>query len=74
VKSLVEDGPAAIEESIGWGAEFDHDGSHLAFAGEGAHSRNRILQAHGDSTGREIARLLYRKAVSLPTPGLPIGR
>jgi L-aspartate oxidase len=65
VKSLVEEGPAAIEELIGWGAEFDRDGSHLAFAREGAHSRNRILHTHGDSTGREIARVLYRKAASL---------
>jgi L-aspartate oxidase len=65
VHALVEDGPAAIEELIGWGAEFDHDGSQLAFAREGAHSRNRVLHAHGDSTGREIARVLYRKAASL---------
>jgi L-aspartate oxidase len=65
VKALVEDGPAAIEELIGWGAEFDHEGSHLAFGREGAHSRNRILHSHGDSTGREIARVLHRKAASL---------
>jgi L-aspartate oxidase len=65
VHALVEDGPAAIEELIGWGAEFDREGAHLAFAREGAHSRNRILHAHGDSTGREIARVLYRKAASL---------
>jgi len=32
----------------------------------GAHSRNRILHAHGDSTGREIARALYAKASSIP--------
>src|SRR5580658_9357948 len=67
VKSLVEDGPEAVEELIGWGAEFDREGAHLAFAREGAHSRNRILHAHGDSTGREIARVLYRKAASLPS-------
>jgi len=65
VHTLVEEGPAAIEELIGWGAEFDRDGGKLAFTREGAHSRNRILHAHGDSTGREIARTLYRKAASL---------
>jgi L-aspartate oxidase len=65
VHALVEDGPAAIEELIDWGAEFDREGSRLAFAREGAHSRNRVLHAHGDSTGREIARVLYRKAASL---------
>src|SRR5205085_11408872 len=66
VRTLVEEGPAAIEELIEWGAEFDREGEELAFTREGAHSRNRILHAHGDSTGREIARTLYHKAASLP--------
>jgi len=66
VRTLVEEGPAAIQELIGWGAEFDRQGEALAFTREGAHSRNRILHAHGDSTGREIARTLYRRAASLP--------
>ncbi|HMC62414.1 MAG TPA: FAD-dependent oxidoreductase, partial [Candidatus Solibacter sp.] len=65
VHTLVEEGPAAIEQLIEWGAEFDREGNKLAFTREGAHSRNRILHAHGDSTGREIARTLYRKAASL---------
>src|SRR5215471_3318737 len=62
VRTLVEEGPAAIEELIDWGAEFDREGSHLAFTREAAHSRSRVLHAHGDSTGREIARTLYHKA------------
>ncbi|HWF07775.1 MAG TPA: L-aspartate oxidase [Bryobacteraceae bacterium] len=66
VRTLVEEGPAAIQDLIDWGAEFDREGQKLAFTREGAHSRNRILHAHGDSTGREIARTLYRKAASLP--------
>jgi L-aspartate oxidase len=65
VRTLVEEGPAAIEELIDWGAEFDRNGSHLAFTREAAHSRSRVLHAHGDSTGREIARTLYRKAAAL---------
>jgi L-aspartate oxidase len=65
VHTLVEEGPAAIQDLIDWGAEFDREGLKLAFTREGAHSRNRILHAHGDSTGREIARTLYRKAASL---------
>jgi L-aspartate oxidase len=65
VHTLVEEGPAAIEELIAWGAEFDRQGADLAFTREGAHSRNRILHAHGDSTGKEIARTLYRRAASL---------
>ncbi|HUB31663.1 MAG TPA: L-aspartate oxidase [Bryobacteraceae bacterium] len=66
VRTLVEEGPAAIEELIEWGAEFDRVGSELAFTREGAHSRNRILHAHGDSTGREITRALYARAARLP--------
>jgi L-aspartate oxidase len=66
VRTLVEEGPARIQELIEWGTEFDRDGTRLAFTREGAHSRNRILHAHGDSTGREIARALYHKAASLP--------
>src|SRR5215469_6773766 len=66
VHTLVEEGPAAIQQLIDWGAEFDREGARLAFTQEGAHSRRRILHAHGDSTGREIARTLYRKASSLP--------
>ena len=64
-KILVEEGPARIEELIAWGTEFDRSGSKLAFTREGAHSRNRVLHAHGDSTGREIGRALYLKASAL---------
>jgi L-aspartate oxidase len=66
VHALVEGGPAAIEQLIEWGAAFDRDGAGLALTREGAHSRNRILHADGDSTGREIAHTIYRKAASLP--------
>jgi L-aspartate oxidase len=66
VRVLVSEGPSRIEELIQWGAEFDRDGSKLLFAREGAHSRSRVLHSHGDSTGREIARTLYRRAASLP--------
>ncbi|MCX6634715.1 MAG: FAD-dependent oxidoreductase, partial [Acidobacteria bacterium] len=65
VRTLVREGPAAIEQLIEWGAEFDREGARLVFAREGAHSRNRVLHAHGDSTGREISRALYHKAASL---------
>jgi L-aspartate oxidase len=65
VHTLVEEGPAAIQQLIEWGAEFDRVGAKLSFTREAAHSRNRILHSHGDSTGREIARTLGRKAASL---------
>jgi L-aspartate oxidase len=66
VQALVQQGPGAIQRLLDWGAEFDRDGLKLAFGREGAHSRNRILHAHGDSTGREMSRTLYQKASSLP--------
>jgi L-aspartate oxidase len=66
VRTLTEEGPSAIQDLIDWGADFDREGSKLAFTREAAHSRNRILHAHGDSTGREIARTLYRKASAIP--------
>ena len=59
---LVEEGPHRIEELIEWGTEFDRAGAKIAFTREGAHSRSRVLHAHGDSTGREISRALYLKA------------
>src|SRR5437763_4275057 len=58
VKTLVEEGPAAIEQLIQWGTAFDRKDNELLFAREGAHSRNRVLHAYGDSTGREIGRSL----------------
>ncbi|MBI4653641.1 MAG: L-aspartate oxidase [Nitrospirae bacterium] len=61
VKVLVEEGPELILELISWGAEFDKEGSKLAFTQEAAHSRRRILHAQGDSTGRELERVLINK-------------
>jgi len=66
VRVLVAEGPVRIQELIGWGAEFDRDGSKLLFAREAAHSRSRVLHSHGDSTGRELARALYHKCASIP--------
>jgi len=62
---LVEEGPSRIEELIEWGTEFDRAGTKIAFTREGAHSRSRVLHAHGDSTGREIARALSLKAAAM---------
>jgi L-aspartate oxidase len=65
VHTLVEEGLTAIQQLIDWGAEFDREGTKLAFGREGAHSRSRILHAQGDSTGHEISKTLYHKAASL---------
>jgi len=66
VRVLAAEGPGQIQRLIDWGVEFDREGGKLEFTREGAHSRNRVLHAHGDSTGREIARTLFQKAKSLP--------
>jgi L-aspartate oxidase len=62
VRTLVEEAPSAIEQLIEWGTAFDRDGAKLLFAREGAHSRNRVLHAYGDSTGKEIVRTLRQRA------------
>src|ERR1700732_2651195 len=66
VALLVEEGPKYITQLIDWGTEFDRAGTKLAFTREAAHSRSRILHAHGDSTGREISRALLARAHSIP--------
>jgi len=52
---LVEEGPQRVEELLAWGTGFDREHGELMRTREGAHSRSRILHAHGDATGREIA-------------------
>jgi L-aspartate oxidase len=66
VALLVEEGPKYITQLIEWGTEFDRAGTRLAFTREAAHSRSRILHAHGDSTGREISRALLARAHTIP--------
>ena len=65
-KVLVEEGPLRIFELIEWGANFDTVDGKLAFAREGAHSRDRVLRAGGDATGSEMVRALGVKARELP--------
>jgi L-aspartate oxidase len=59
---LVEEGPLRVEELLQWGTEFDREAGALMRTREGAHSRSRILHAHGDATGREIGRALLARA------------
>ena len=66
VRVLVAEGPKYISQLIEWGAQFDREGGELAFTQEAAHSRRRILHAHGDSTGREIVRSLIAYAKQQP--------
>ncbi len=62
VRTLVEDGPAALEELLKWGMRFDrNEEGELSYGREGAHSANRILHTDGAATGRELARCLGEK-------------
>src|SRR5579875_3523173 len=63
---LVEEGPRRVEELLAWGTGFDRENGRLMLTREGAHSRNRILHAHGDATGAEIGRSLLARARATP--------
>ena len=62
VETLVNEGTKYIKQLIDWGTEFDREGGKLVFTREAAHSRRRILHAHGDSTGAEFVRALIARA------------
>jgi L-aspartate oxidase len=62
VQVLVEEGPARVRELQTAGAHFDLDPKgHLELGREAAHSKNRIVHAHGDQTGAEVARTLVAR-------------
>ncbi|NVJ53799.1 MAG: L-aspartate oxidase [Campylobacteraceae bacterium] len=55
VRVLSENSRACIDDLINAGLQFDlNDNGELAFTKEAAHSRNRILHADGDATGRMV--------------------
>ena len=59
VQVLVEEGPARVRELQTAGADFDLEPTgDLKLGREAAHSKNRIVHAHGDQTGAEVARTL----------------
>ena len=62
VETLVTEGTNYIKQLIDWGTEFDREGGKLMMGQEAAHSRRRILHAHGDSTGAEFVRSLMARA------------
>src|SRR6201995_611144 len=64
---LGEEGPLRVEELLRWDTHFDRYAAgakqgELMLTREGAHSRNRILHANWDATGREIGRALLARA------------
>ena len=62
VEVLVEEGPARVRELHTAGADFDLEpGGKFKLGREAAHSRRRIVHAHGDQTGAEVARTLIHR-------------
>jgi L-aspartate oxidase len=62
VEILVEEGPARVRELHTAGADFDLEpGGAFKLGREAAHSRRRIVHAHGDQTGAEVARTLIER-------------
>ena len=67
VQVLVEEGPARVRELQAAGARFDLDpDGDFNLGKEAAHSRHRIVHAHGDQTGAEVARTLVAKVRESP--------
>ncbi len=59
VDILVNEGIERIKEVISLGFNFDKDKDKFHFTKEGGHSKNRILHANGDSTGKSITTFFY---------------
>jgi L-aspartate oxidase len=62
VEVLVAEGPARVRDLVNAGARFDVDAAgRFTLGKEAAHSRKRIVHAHGDQTGAEVARTLIAR-------------
>jgi len=61
VEAVIGNGPERVRELIDWGAAFDSQGGELELGREAGHSASRVIHAHGDATGREIARTLLER-------------
>ena len=63
VQVLVEEGPTRVRDLQAAGARFDlePETGRLKLGREAAHSRKRIVHAHGDQTGAEVARTLVAR-------------
>jgi L-aspartate oxidase len=67
VELLTGEGPERVRALLALGAQFDRDSDgDLSLGREAAHSRRRILHAHGDATGAEIVRTLVEAVRHAP--------
>jgi len=63
VDMVIREAPAHIHQLIQWGTEFDQkEGGQLLLGREGGHSRDRVVHALGDATGKEIMRAMIHRA------------
>ncbi|HKQ37422.1 MAG TPA: L-aspartate oxidase [Verrucomicrobiae bacterium] len=65
VRTIIQEGPARIEELIALGMKFSEREGMLDLGKEGGHSKRRILHAK-DVTGREIERALLASIAAQP--------
>lgn len=62
VAVLVAEGPQRVRDLASIGARFDREADgRFQLSKEAAHSRKRIVHAHGDQTGAEVARTLIER-------------
>ena len=62
VEVLVAEGPERVRDLASIGARFDTESDgRFSLSKEAAHSRKRIVHAHGDQTGAEVARTLIQR-------------
>jgi L-aspartate oxidase len=65
VEMVVREAPQRIRELMEWGTQFDEVDGELVLGREGGHSRNRIVHALGDATGKEVMRAVIDRARQL---------
>ncbi|MDR2671286.1 MAG: L-aspartate oxidase [Oscillospiraceae bacterium] len=64
VRALVDEGPEAIASLVSMQVPFDlREDGELQITREGGHTRDRIVHAGGDATGRETVKVLATLAV-----------
>jgi L-aspartate oxidase len=66
VRVLVEEGPKEIDRLLGWGADFERDGSTLLLSREGGHGLPRIVHGNGGLTGKVVVDTLLERVRQLP--------
>jgi L-aspartate oxidase len=61
VRVLVQEGPAEIDRLLGWGADFEKDGTALSLSREGGHGVARIVHGNGGLTGKVVVDTLLTR-------------